>query len=410
MKLGVRIPFSRFASFAFALGLLLGCEKAGPAEESRSGEIGQFPWGPGDGWVVGSEPVLSLGGGGGPEAQQFFRVQDALLLDSGVLWVADGATRELRVFGMDGRYIASYGGQGEGPGEFRSLSISKRIHGDSILVFDQSLFRCSVFAPSGEVARTTSVSYTVPLDSEGTDEYEGARVLPLGAFVDGRLYGVPVFPTRVRTEGPPGVRRDTLPIFLYSHDGVPISRLGRFAGDEYFAAGGSSMLLPFGHRLHLAAGDNRIAIGDGITQEITVLDLGPGPPTFFRRGWEAARISDRELEDYIEWFLARFDEGTRRSVARDLDRVPFPTQMPSFSSLLWDREGNLWVRRFRPPHRVSPGSSQTWDVFASDGTWLGAVDTPLGVQVTSIGADHLAGILRDELDLEHVVVHRLIKD
>ena len=74
------------------------------------------------GWRVGTEPLVSIGT---PEAVpdfQFHKVEDATRLADGRIAVANGGSMELLVFDATGQYLASWGGQGEGPGEFAGLN------------------------------------------------------------------------------------------------------------------------------------------------------------------------------------------------------------------------------------------------------------------------------------------------
>ena len=74
--------------------------------------------------------------------------------------------------------------------------------------------------------------------------------------------------------------------------------------------------------------------------------------------------------------------------------------------LVLDSERNLWVQAYRPP---AEGVSDRYDVFDSTGVWLGPVTMPDGLEVLSIGADHVIGRVRDELGVESVAVHQLKK-
>jgi hypothetical protein len=397
------------ASVFAAVGFSVGCENASQSNEAGTLDPGEGPWAPGEAWVVEPEPILELGGMEGPETHQFYRVRNAFLLDSGILLVANAGTLELRAFDLNGEFLRSYGGSGEGPGEFRSMAWARRVHGDSVLVYDGRLARISLFAPSGESVRTVQLNPIVPLVNQAPGTYAGTRVLPIGAFAGGTVFGSPVFPTSVRTAGPPRVRRDTLPIFFFSSAGVPETGVGPLEGDEYYGGAGNSMLLPFGHRLHLAGGDARIAVGDGVSSEISVLSPTSDTLAIFRWEPETDLLSEQNIEEYKDWYLSRFDEGTRRTVARELDMVPFPRQMPTFVSLLWDRLGNLWIERYQLPFGGNSISAGVWDVISPEGVWKGAVRVPPGLEVTAIGRDHVVGLVRDNLDLEYVRVYQLRK-
>jgi hypothetical protein len=70
-----------------------------------------------------------------------------------------------------------------------------------------------------------------------------------------------------------------------------------------------------------------------------------------------------------------------------------------------DAESNLWVADY-----LAPGDEQPrWRVFDPEGRMLGTIETPIGFTIHEIGSDYLLGVERDELDVEKVVIYRLIK-
>lgn len=81
----------------------------------------------------------------------------ARLLPDGRIAVADGGSDEVRVFDASGRHVASWGGEGEGPGELMALTQIAPWPGDSLVAwYSQGLSR-SVFDGSGEFGCSFSV-------------------------------------------------------------------------------------------------------------------------------------------------------------------------------------------------------------------------------------------------------------
>ena len=66
-------------------------------------------------------------------------------------------------------------------------------------------------------------------------------------------------------------------------------------------------------------------------------------------------------------------------------------------------DGNVWAQVYSPDFLASA----MWDVFGPDRGWLGHVQTPRGFMVTSITAESVAGVWRDNLGVEHVRVYRI---
>ena len=79
--------------------------------------------------------------------------------------------------------------------------------------------------------------------------------------------------------------------------------------------------------------------------------------------------------------------------------------MPVFGRVLVDAEQRIWVRDYIAPW--AGDLPQQWTVLDPEGRPLARVETPVGLDVMHIGAEHVTGVVRDELDVEYVVVYRV---
>ena len=84
------------------------------------------------GWRVGPGPAVSIGAVEGEVPYLFASAADATNLRDGRIVVVDRGSDELRVFDALGTHLATWGGRGEGPGEFIDLHHVDRWPGDSI--------------------------------------------------------------------------------------------------------------------------------------------------------------------------------------------------------------------------------------------------------------------------------------
>ena len=100
------------------------------------------------------EPFLRIGQLAGDERYEFGQLTDGLLLSDGKIAVSDILAHQVRVFDSKGSHVSTFGQEGEGPGEFRSVVGVWEYRGDSIAAFDQRLYRTSVFSRSSGRART----------------------------------------------------------------------------------------------------------------------------------------------------------------------------------------------------------------------------------------------------------------
>ena len=84
-------------------------ENARPPDDSRLG------------WRIGPEPTVSIGEVEGEDPYLLHDVSDAMMLGDGRIVVVNSGTSELRVFNGSGMHVSTWGGEGEGPGEFSWL-------------------------------------------------------------------------------------------------------------------------------------------------------------------------------------------------------------------------------------------------------------------------------------------------
>lgn len=97
-----------------------------------------------------------------------------------------------------------------------------------------------------------------------------------------------------------------------------------------------------------------------------------------------------------------------------VDAQIHPEHHPAFERLVVARTGHVWTERPDPDNpKTRAGwhslrdAPTTWDVFDPDGVWLGSVELPPRFMAYEFGGDHVAGVWKDELDVEFVRVYAL---
>ena len=170
-------------------------------------------WGDSSLWRIDPDPVVDLALSGTGPAHEFYQAGSMKERPDGSLMIADGGAREVRVFSATGEFQASFGGEGDGPGEFRSL---RRIEnaGDTLLAFGDA--RVTVVAPDLSVVRTFRV------DRFTTDLHylDGGAVLP--------ELNRPVLPQ----VGLTGLVWRPEPLVLFDLHGTLIDSIGETRGNE----------------------------------------------------------------------------------------------------------------------------------------------------------------------------------
>jgi hypothetical protein len=296
-------------------------------------------------WRVDAEPLLRIGEAEGAAEYLLSSVRAATRLPDGRLVVADGGSLELRWYDAEGRFLQRAGGPGGGPGEFSDMARVWR-EGDGVTVCSARAARITRFDGAGALRGTQ------PLATEDV------RPTALGALADGRLLATA---SRGGFSGD-GVQQDSLEVLLLtSAGGARTAEIMQYDGD------GALRRIVRWHRL-------------------------PEPVD------AALRDSVRELtrERGRATGNAAFYEETLR-------QMTFPEAAPVYTTLRAEDDGTLWVRRYT----LATGAAPEWDVFSPQGEWLTTVRLPHGVTLLDAGPDWIAGVHRDGLEVERVVVHRL---
>ena len=196
-------------------------------------------WGDSSLWSIDPDPVVDLTlTGSGPD-HEFYRAGSMKQRPDGSLVIANRGSEEVRVFSATGEFQGSFGGEGDGPGEFRSLGRIENA-GDTLLALGDG--RVTVVAPDLEVLQTFDVDYfTIDLHYLG-----GGRILP--------EVSRPVLPT----DGLTGPVRRPEPLVLFDLEGTQIDSIGEMRGPEVYVLvrdgsyGGTAPHF-FGKRSHVAA-------------------------------------------------------------------------------------------------------------------------------------------------------------
>jgi hypothetical protein len=81
--------------------------------------------------------------------------------------------------------------------------------------------------------------------------------------------------------------------------------------------------------------------------------------------------------------------------------VPFPF----FMTLQADSEGRVWLGDYDP--QWTDAGVPGYTVIASDGAWLGHFESPENFRLLDAAGDRVLGVVKDEFDVQHIVVYEL---
>ena len=220
------------------LALLAACESSGDSTPNGLGVViedsagviivNNDPAPPGSRlpWQFGEQPSLSIGSVDSGEADQLFRVTDATRLPDGRIVIANSGSNELRVFNADASHAGTWGGRGEGPGEFTSFSPTAVAlwPGDSIAAPNPWGTRLSLFDRDGNHGRD------VPLDASLLNVVD---LLP-----DGKIFTSGSGGMNREMTGSSGLVRSKADWAVLASDGTLHASLGIFPGSEFWAVFG----------------------------------------------------------------------------------------------------------------------------------------------------------------------------
>jgi hypothetical protein len=106
-------------------------------------------WTPEQAWRLSASPSIDIGVASGDPAYELYRPRRVFRLRDGRIVIGDAGTMYVRYYDGAGRHLLDAGGRGAGPGEFQRLSWVGRLEDDSVLVYDQTLRRFTVFDADG---------------------------------------------------------------------------------------------------------------------------------------------------------------------------------------------------------------------------------------------------------------------
>lgn len=343
-------------------------------ENARPEEGSRLPW------VIGPEPKVSIGDVDGDDPYLFSYAWDATKLSDGRIVVADRSTSELRVFDAAGTYLATWGGLGEGPGEFPrgSLGDVEPWPGDSIVAWYSDAQTISVFDADGNFGR----SFNRP----GAGELPWEVTRPELVRSDGTILGVLA---ERENAGAAEVR-------ILDGEGGLHTSLGNHRSRRalYFSR---ELKLGLWGDLVVAAPNDRYELkafaADGTLVRIARREHVPRVP----------RAEDIRVDPRLRAEL-------RIPMEAEMLRVPqskLEEHFPAFAEIMSDAAGYLWVREYEPPKEAGP--APVWTVFSPEGRVLGFVETPAGLKIHQIGEDYVLGHAEGDMDVEMIQVWPLVR-
>jgi hypothetical protein len=419
------LPRNRWTILPIVVGqlaiLLLGCRSESTSDRPDitvrdSGGItivenAERAWNDRSAWRLARDPALSIGSGiGGDSALQFANIQGVHRLRSGGIAVLDAWAPAVVFFDASGSHVGRVGRRGTGPGEFPSRSVrgSFTCGTDSVyVVLGQNI---AVYVGPGEYVRTFAL-----------DQPANVRTCSSGMLFAETQYGA--------WRSSAGTFTDSTVLVAFNLDGSRrsvVDTLPRQVSNWILGPEGHGYsLAPFSPTLSTTARGTLLATGLGDRFEIGIRDPSGAVKRMFRVLGMERVVGRSDIDAFLHYVFNpwRGNDDERRHIEQNVSAAE-GQPLPAFAELRFDADGNLWARAFDHPDAVAfydysrfvPGierpviaQPRRWVVLDPDGLYLGVVETPPGFTVYEIGADHILGVWRDELDIQYIREYALIK-
>ena len=358
--------------------------------------------------TVDSEPVLSIGVVTGEDPQELSDVLGAVRLQDGRVVVANGGTNQLRFFGPDGKYLFSKGGDGEGPGEFRSIDYLGLIGYDTILAYDMNLKRLSLFDGTGEFLVSHGPISSPELLMPHVVGVLGTREYVSWSHVADEPDGVGVHAVPIR------FGLSALSNGSYREAGTAMS------GEEaqvMYRGSLSRAFRPFGRESDVAAGGHHFYVLTSTDDAgVRVYDTSGTLIRIVRVDIPRFPVDEAIVEAWADSWIARYAGGStelEKWWRHGFREAPPPDDLPVFRSLEVDTDGNVCAERYP----LTMDEETTYWCFSPDGHFLRSIRLPYRLlrkgphphfdPQLQIGQDFVLGVWQDDNDVQYVRMYAL---
>lgn len=346
-------------------------------------------------YTLSDTALVSIGGLDERPEYQMYRVVSSMRLSNGRIVIADAGNRNLRYYDANGSHIRTVGGSGEGPGEFNNVKSVARLPGDTLAVLDAVLRRVTLFTREGDLVRTVTLEGWASAVDDLMREDPG-RVVGLHDFHvlgSGEIIVEPFFERSPAAMETTRLIQDTVPLLVFDRAGAMERALGPFPASEAFLRNRIGMLLAFGERLSVAAGNHLLYVGS--TRHPTIQGISPDGRVVRSIDFPG---SPRPVSQQDR------PQAGSGPAGEHVAAMPLPDSMPLFSRMVHGADGRLWVQRYK----TSRDRVQEWLCFDESGNVVGALPMDAHMEVLDIGSDYILVLHADDLGVQQVLLHRLV--
>ncbi|HEX6135105.1 MAG TPA: 6-bladed beta-propeller [Longimicrobiales bacterium] len=344
----------------------------------------------------------------GADEYTFGNVQDIAVADDGTMYVLDGQTLNIRVYSPDGTHVRTFGRQGEGPGELKQPYGMLFLSDGRLVVRDAGNARMNVYSRDGESLTTWPIPggfiTSAPIFRDEDDNVYTDIIAVRhddGSWRTGML--------RLSSSGEWG---DTV-VRPYVDYEPPRLTATRVSGNNRSM---SMSNVPFWPQALSAMNRNGEFIGGIADRYAVFIWRSDGTVLRIERDVAPVPVDQAEAAAAIER-VTRSMQNLDGSWSWDGPQPP-PTK-PAFTEIRVGDDNRIWIRISQPGVRQPPDPDAerdargrmpvdqwleptVYEVFESDGDYVGAVRLPDRFRPMTIRGGHVWGVLRDEYDVQYV--------
>lgn len=341
-------------------------------------------------WRLDSVPTLSIGSlDEGPEA--FGSVQAVALDSNGNLYVANGATLEIRAFTPNGAHRWTSGGSGSGPGEYQGL---RSVHycAEGLIVADLYARRLTLLSDDGRAI--------------STEEWKPVRRGSVPSIFTCDATGTRVFLDRVSpADVPPGPHTVSAVVggSKSDHDGVRL--ITEFPGFDRYRYETVDGPAEFGKSTFVAAGPEHVFVADGAEPAIFAYDLSGTLQTIIRWDHNVEPLTEDLISSALNQRVRVLPEHMRPEYRRIWKAMKHPQVMPAISAVIPSQNGDLWVKKYDVEATEAP---QHWWIISPERGLRAIAQLPQELNLLLAGEGFIIALVRDPLGVEAIERYTLI--
>jgi len=357
-------------------------------------------WSSEEAWTT--QEVLRIGEAAGDADYQFGQISGVGVTSDGRILVLDQQAQRVQVYGPDGEYQRSIGRPGNGPGEFGPAANALLVgRGDTVIVPDLANQRINITPIDGE-----PTSFAIQMEQGIPMRFD---LMPSGDIVAQRR--------ALNLPNQDAVSNDL--IATQSYDGTILDTLlTPKRGDSFTITSDRPEFRIFAPEpVWTVLSNGRLAFATNNEYRIEVFGPDGSPERIVTLPYEPKPVTDADQRTLNNLIRNQFALGGVPEAQLDLimDGVSFEETWPAFTQLRAGPDGTLWVQRIRNFDDLTDEQlesfnptldqgSATWDVFDSEGKYLGVIELPDRFTPFTVNGDLCYGVLRDDFDVQYVLV------